>query len=801
MLKNYLKIAWRSLLKNKVSSLVNSIGLTLGISACIVILIFVRYETTFDMYHSKAEQTYRVVQQYKMTDQTLHWNTTAYPLAKALRSDFPEIDMVTQISGPVSREFTINTDQKDAVRFAEPKVFFVDPFYPKIFDVEWLAGDVNSALSDVNSVVLTEGLAKKYFELKDENYESVLGKTILLQSKDPLMVTGVVKSPPGNSDHQYNMLVPYEFFKINNTYFSENWSGNYEGTTFVVLKDQSLQKELESKISTWKKKYLNPQDDERISYALQPLGEIHNETLYGGSPGGYIIAKNILYIAAIIAFFILFIAIVNFVNLLTAQADSRSKEVGIRKVMGSKRSDLIFQFIIENSILILATLILSITVVKFLIDQININLSVIDLQLEFDWSHFGLIVLIGALTILLGATYPALVLSAYKPIRALKKKVVPQKSKRFNFRRSLVTFQFVIVQLFVMAAIILASQMSHFENGSLGFDSKAVVITEVPDFEKLKVYRDRLLGDSGISKVAFGSGPPMAVDGIQMGTNYRLPGQNENEVLMAEMKIGDVNYLDFYDLELLAGRNLLTNKEAFDEFIVNEALIKSYGWQPEEAIGKRIQINEGEATIVGVTKDFHNNSLQHEITPCVIVNWTYYLDNAFVKMVDANYRSLSSIETVWKDTFTSSIYEYKFLDDSIEREYAVERLVFNGFSIFSILAISIGCLGLFGLMYFVIARKTKEIGIRKVLGASLFQNLSFFMKEYIGLVSLAFIIAAPIVYYFMKLWLEGFTYRIELSLWMFLCGGGVTLLIAIITCSFQSVKASLANPIVALREE
>ena len=309
------------------------------------------------------------------------------------------------------------------------------------------------------------------------------------------------------------------------------------------------------------------------------------------------------------------------------------------------------------------------------------------------------------------------------------------------------------------------------------------------------------MAEASIAKVAFGSGPPMAVNGFQLGTNYRLPEQAEEESMDAEMKIGDVDYLNFYNLELLAGRNFLENKEAFDEFIVNETFLKSYGWSPSEAIGKKIQINEGIATIVGVVRDFHNNPLQYDITPCIILNWKYYLNKGFVRLNDSNYSSLETIESSWKETYTNAIYKFQFLDDAIAKEYTVENMIFTGFGIFSILSVLIGCLGLFGLMSFIVTQKRKEISIRKVLGASLFENISFFTKEYFRLVILSFIIASPVVYYLMNAWLEGFTYRIEPSLWMFLIGGFATFFIAMLTCSFQSIKASMTNPIIALREE
>lgn len=782
------------------SSFINVTGLSIGISACMVILIFVRYESTFDDYHSKSENIYRVVQHNKLPNQTLYWNVTPYPLAEALRNDFPEIEMVTQTQGPVSQEFSI-TEGSDLKRFKEPRVLFVDQFYPKTFDFEWLSGNPDTALDGINSVVLTEDIAKKYFGNSGRGYESILGKTILNQGNEPLTVTGIIKNVPGNSNQRFDILIPYEFFKTKNPDFAQNWSGNHQGTTFIVLQTHDVLKPLESKIASWKKKYLNPEEDKRISYFLQPLTNIHNETLYGSNIGGYTMPSNILYTLSVVALFILVIAIVNFINLLTAQSTSRSKEVGIRKVLGSKRLDLIFQFIFENSMVILGSLALSVVFLNILLSQLNENLSVIDLQLELGLNHIGLILVIGLSTIFFAAFYPALILSAFKPIRALRDKIQFSRRDGVSVRKSLVTFQFVIVQLFVIAAIVVSLQMDYFKSEPMGFSSDAIVMTPVPDFGKLEVYRQSLLENNTISNVTIASGPPMAVDGLQLGTRFRLPEQSSEEALDAEVKIGDSHYLDFYEMELLAGRSFTTNKEAFDEFVVNETLLKPFGWSPQEAIGKKIQTNEGEATIVGVVKDFHNNSFQREITPSIIMNWTFFQNQAFIKIGSNNTETIDKIKEIWNNTFTGSTYSLGFLNDSIEKEYVLEQLVFKGFTILSILAICIGCLGLLGLMSFVVSRKKKEIGIRKVLGANILQIFSFFTKEFIGLITLAFIIAAPLVYYFGNLWLETFAYRIEISVWMFLSGGCITLIIAIITCSFQSFKAAMVNPVKSLRTE
>ncbi|MEM8507375.1 MAG: ABC transporter permease [Bacteroidota bacterium] len=801
MFKNFLKIAIRNAFRNKLSSFINVFGLTLGISACIVILIFVEYESSFDSFHEKSDRTFRVVQHTQLQNETLYWNTTAYPLAAAMRNDFPEIERVTQISGPVTRVFQVEDSFGSSNLFQEPNVLFVDRFYPEVFDVEWVAGNKEDALKETSSAVVTEELAQKYFGLTEGNYHNALGRIIALQTKDPLKVTGVIKAPKGNGDHQYNILIPYEFFKINNPYFSSNWSGNYQGSTYVVLNKVAGKSPLESKIAGWKKKYLNPLDDKRISYHLQPLEEIHTETKYGSSPGGYIMPKNILDIAKIIALFVLLIALVNFVNLVTAQSHTRTKEVGVRKVMGSNRLRLIQQSLFENGLLIFVASIVSIVLIHGFIQLLNSNLTLMELQLAFLPKHFVYILIVAVIAIALACFYPALVFSASNPVNALRGRVQLGKNKSADLRKGLVTVQFVIVQLFVIGAIILAFQMDLFKNSDLGFDKETALITEISDVEKGALFREKLVSDANVTKVAIGSGPPMAVNGFQLGTNFRQPEQSPEESLEAEMKIGDVNYLDFFGLELLAGRNFRVNKATFDEFIVNETLLKSYGWTPKEAIGKRIQINEGEATIVGVVKDFHNNPLQSEISPCILLNWTYFQNNAFIKMEGSKLTGVDKIQSYWEELFTKSVYKQQFLDDAIEKEYLVENMVFTGFTTFSILSILIGCLGLFGLMAFIVSLKRKEISIRKVLGASLIENIVLFSQEYAKIVGLSFVIASPLVYYFMSQWLEGFTYRIQPSLWMFLSGGLITLLIALLTCSFQSVKAALANPVKSLRAE
>lgn len=796
-------LAWRNLIRHKSFTIINVLGLSIGITCCLSIIVFVQYETSFDAYHHQAAQTYRVVEDFKNPEGTLHWNTTAYPLAEALRNDFQEIPLVTQAAGPLHRLFKIEDAQGNVSRYEEDRVMMVDPFYPKVFDITWLAGNPETALLQPNAAVLTETVARKFFGDAMKDNESVLGKHILLENKDELTVTGLVADAPMNSGLRYSMLIPYEFFKVNNPYFSGNWSGNYQGTTFVTLQRGQSPADLEARIATWKKKYLKPEDDKRISYALQPLAEAHNDEVYGAGPQSYTMPQKFIYAATGIAFFILLIACVNFINLATALAANRAKEVGIRKVLGSSRFGLVKQFLREHSLLIVLSLLVSLALTQLVLRYLNTALAIIDLKLALDSRVLLWALGIGVTVMLLACFYPALVMSALRPIEALKSKFSGREGRGLSLRRTLIVFQFAIVQLFIIATIVAATQMDYFRQKDLGFSKDAVLITYIHNGKDREVFRQRLLSNPAVVDVTFSSSSPMASYDYRYGTSYRLPAQPVEEGQEAEMKGADVNYLSFYNLQLLAGRNFTTVEENLKEFIVNETLLKGLGWTPEDAVGRRLTINEGEGTVVGVVKDFHNESLQEEITPCLLMNWESFLEFTSIKLADKAKltETLPFVERTWKTTYPEGIYGYEFLDDALARKYALQQIVFQGFTSFALLTICIGCLGLYGLLSFIAIRKTKEVGIRKVLGASVRQIVTLFSREFIVLLLVAFAVAAPLAAWLMEHWLRDFAYRISLSWWMFALGAVVTLVIMLLTIGYKSVRAGMANPVDALRSE
>lgn len=803
MLRNNFILAWRNLTRQRMFSIVNILGLSLGITCCLVISIFVRYELSFDRYHTKSNQIYKVVQETKFAEGMKYWSTTAYPLAETIRHDFSNVSMVTQAAGPVPRMFRVEDKSGNVFRFEEENVLFVDPQYPKVFDFSWLQGNEETALSNSSSVVLSESLANKYFAKEMSMKESILGRTMMLNNKDELTITGVVANSPGNTSLKFNMLVPYAFFKMNNTYSANNWSGNYQGSTFVILSKEQSPDGFEKQLVTWKKKYLKPEDDNRIDYKLQSLTAMHTDSKYGNSPRSYVMPLKMIYAAIGVGLFILAIACVNFINLSTAQAANRAKEVGIRKMMGSSKAGLVAQFLIENIFLVGITLIVSIALTQFAIDGINQMLSIISLKLGFDWTSLFILFIIGLIVVICACFYPSAVMSSFKPADSLKSKF-NSNTGGLSLRRTLIVFQFAIVQLFIIATLVVGAQMDYFKNADMGFNREyPVVAMNMNEPKKSEILRQQLLSNAAIKDVSFSSSSALAEYNHNLGTSFRFPGQGEEEGIGAEEKGVDLNYLSFFGLELIAGRNFTRMEQVFTEFIINEKVCKALGRTPAQMLGQRLIINEGEGTVVGVIKDFHNTPLKGEISPCIFLNSSWWLERVNVKLHSTanTTEALSFVEKKWRELYPEGVYSYAFLDESIAKNYAIEQLVYKGFTVFSILTIAIGCLGLYGLLSFITLKKTKEVGIRKALGASVLQIVGLFNKEFIVLISVAFVIAAPLAFYFMNQWLMDFTYRISMSWWMFGLGASLTIVITLATISYQSVRAAMANPVDSLRNE
>ncbi len=801
MIRNYWKMAVRKILRDKKLTLIKILGLSIGMTCCMVIYVFVQYELSFDSYHAKADQIYRIVQHTRFADATYHWSSTAYPLAEALRNDFPELSFVTQTTGPLNRTFSLSDAESTLSKFEEDLVLFTDPFFWQVFDVNWLQGNPENAFDIPNSAILTRSLTIKIFGEKWDTCE-VLGKVIQLNSKDALQITGIVEDPLVTSSIQYRMLVPYEFYRVNNPYAAGNWSGNYQGTTYIIPEKEAETSVLEQQINAWKAKYMDAQDQQMISYALQPLTDIHTETLYSTSIQSYTMPLKAIQVAGWIGLFILLIACINFINLATAQASGQAKEVGIRKVLGSTKTQLIVQYMGENSLIIFIAILLSLLLTKICLGQLNNLFSFYHMQLSLSSDIAGICILIALCVSGLATVYPAFVMAAFEPVKALKNKIKTAHSRGFGLRTSLIIFQFAIVLMMGMGTLVVYQQLKFFQNIDLGFVKEAVVTTEVPNEEKAETLRQHLLNQTSIEDVTLATGSPTATI-IRNGTNFRLPQQSEVEGQEGEMKSIDIHYLNFYQFKLIAGRNFTRTSEQFDEFIVNEKLVKSLGMAPEEALGQELMINEGTATIVGVVEDYHNNALQEDISPAILINWKYGIYEAAIKISgkEGLEKPLAQLKDSWEAVFPEFIYHYAFLDDQLASSYQMEQLTLKGFNIFVILALLIACLGLIGLTTFSLAQRTKEIGVRKVLGATTRSIFTILSQQYLKLILIALVIAIPVANYFLVEWLASFAYRISIVWWYYALPAVVILLIALFSISGQTLKAARKNPVDSLRNE
>jgi putative ABC transport system permease protein len=581
----------------------------------------------------------------------------------------------------------------------------------------------------------------------------------------------------------------------------------------VTLSERADPQAFEHQLAALKKKYLNEADNQRISYLLQPLSDVHTETRYAEAGSGYHVSRQMLWGLVSLAVFLLLIASFNFINLTTAQALRRQKEVGVRKVVGSTQAQLFGQFLGETLLIATVAGLISLSVLHVLLDWLNRSLTIINLDLRLDASVWLFGAGLSGVVALFAGCYPAIVLSRSKPIVALKNTAIHPVGD-VSLRQGLIVLQFCITYGLLIATLVASRQMALFQQQELGFSKDAVITVTGPRNQtsgKMDAFRQRLLQDPAIRAVSLSSGAPITDN--HYGTDFRLKSESAEMNRQAEMKVVDLAYQSLFGLQTVAGTwfspgNIVPNGSPFNGLVVNETLVKMLGLTPDTAIGTTVAINEGEAPIIGVVKDFHNASLQQAITPCVLLCWnTDFFEQIHIALQTSGSQwsnvgqTLRSIEQNWQQLFPQDVYQYAFLNESLAKGYIVEQLVFDAFRVFAAISIFISCLGLFGLIAFMAEQRRKEIGIRKVLGASVAGITGLLAKDFLKLVLIAIVIASPIAYYFMNNWLADFAYRIDIQWWMFVAAGVVALAIAFLTVGGQAVKAALANPVKSLRSE
>ncbi|WP_143960305.1 FtsX-like permease family protein [Litoribacter populi] len=813
MWKNYFKAAFRNLKRNKANGFINVIGLTLGIAGALVIYTIVIYETGFDAFHSRYEHTYRLVHHNHTADGTQYWNTTAYPLAAALREEFPEVE-VTQASGPI-QAYLSTLDERKEKRFQEEKIWFVDQRYFNVFDFDqaypsgglWISGDPAKAFDEPNAVVLTLNAALKYFQEGSERPDELLGKPLLLNDESLLVVRGIIQNPPFNSNIPFEILLSYEYFLTHHGQQAESWEGNHQGTTYMVLPDGADLDSYNSQIASLKKRYLNKEDDARIEYRLQPLSEVHTNALYGSSPGSYIISKGIIRGLVLLSAVLILIACVNFINLATAQSLKRVKEIGVRKVMGSTRKQLFLQYMCEAFVLTVCAFFCGFFLGDWVIGEINRLVDFADFRFSMDFGFLSIsLLLIFAITFLTGC-YPALVMSGFSPILAMKNQWAIKNRFGLSFRHGMIVFQFFIAQALVAGTFVVASQMHYVLQKDLGYQKENIISVNLPDTDqdKKNAVREKLRQRPEIQQVSFSSGAPTTHE-RQFGTSFRQSHEPPEMRRGAELKFIDKEYFALFQLNLLAGKaEGQYNPTLSDGFLVNEALLKQLGVEAEEAVGMELLTNEGKAPIIGVVEDFHNNVLQEEIMPCIMAFWGSHFQDEVNILLRADLedpsKAISLIQNAWKEVYPDADFSFEFVDDQLKRHYKVETYLFNAFQIASGLAIFIGCLGLYGLVSLVAQQKTKEIGIRKLIGASIPNIVRLLSWDFMKLIFLAIGLATPLIYFLMDNWLQNFAYQVKLEWYYFAGASMVTIVIALVTLSFKSIKAAKMNPVYSLKSE
>lgn len=802
MLRNYLKIAWRNLSANKTHSFINIIGLSTGLTCFTLIALWITDELSYDKFNRNYDRIFRLVTTAKTETGIEESAVTSAPMAKALKGDYPEVENTVRLR--MREEIVTHNGQQ----VLQPEILLTDPSFFDVFSYSLTKGNAATALNEPYSIILTESTAKKYFGNLDP-----IGQTLTLNMYDTgygaaYKITGIMADPPKNAHFTFTMLASFKTIEVADpgTLTIDGWGdGSYY--TYLLLKKNVDHKAFSSKIAHFYGKYIG--DLFKVwgpiySYKLQPLRDIHlrSNLQYEIAAVGSITQ---VYIFSTIGIFILLLAGINYTNLATARSVSRAKEVGIKKVAGAGKDQLILQYLAESVCTAMVALLVSFLLSK-LLQPFFYQITGKDLSFI---SSVPLLLFLLGLTIfwgILSGMYPAIVLSAFKPAVVLKGSF-KSSDKGTSLRKVLVVSQFVITMILVAGIVIVYAQLSYIKHKDLGYDKEALLFLRVHgNTDVIKGYgafKNELQNNPLISGVAtsnsligggLGSGGAETVD---------IEGRSM-QVSTARVRI-DADYFNVYGIKLLAGRNFTATAatDTIRKVILNETAIKRFGWkEPQAAIGKPFRMGNRTGVVVAVTNDFHYNSLQQVIEPLAITP----LDGGFsritlridVKKAD---RAIAAIESSWKKHFPAALFDYGFLSQQIQLQYEAEERFSKIFLYFSVLSLLIACLGLYGLISYTIFQKTKEIGIRKILGATASGITAKLSASLVRPVLIACFISMPIAWYVMSSWLQNFAYRIDLSWWMFTAAAVLVLLIALMTVGFQAFKAAIANPVKSLRTE
>ena len=774
MLGSYIKTALRNIKKYKGYSFINIAGLAVGMACCILIFLWIQDETSYDRFHDNEGRLYRVVSSLEG-----EWTSTSpWAISDVLKDDFPEIVRSTRF-----RTINLLARREESSHYEE--IGFVDPDFLYMFSFPLLLGNPDKALSSTNSVILSEEAANRYF--RDEE---PVGKILNVNNSMDLKVTGVIQNVPSNSTLRFDMLAPVQILGEERL---RTWA--LETEAFVMVEENISLEDLKSKISGTTMKYDKRIENKTVINDLQPLSRMH---LYGLNDAGSILY---IYIFSAIAFIILIVACINFINLTTAKSGNRAVEVGLRKVVGANRGHLIKQFFGEAVLISFMAFVLAVLMVSLFLPSFN-NLT--QKQLTFDPVHNAPLILsllvIAFFTGVFSGSYPALLFSSFTPIQALRESgALSLKSP--VLRRVLVIFQFTVAVILIFCSIVLQRQMNYIRSKDLGFNRSYVL--RLPMNQEIQnhydAFKQSLLKNSDILSVTSASNVPLSIGNINP-VYWEGRGPDQYEVM--NFAAVDYDYFKTFQMDFVEGRSFSRDFTTDEQnYIINEAAVRFT--KMESPIGKLFSIWTREGRIIGVVKDFHSRSLHDEIRPVVFTLTTNWPHNyIFVRTNPERVQSsLRSMEATWKQFAAGYPFEYDFLDDIFNRQYQTDQRMGQVINDFTFLAIFISCLGLFGLASYMAERRTKEIGIRKVLGASVSSVVLMFSKDFTKWVIAANVIALPIAWYVASRWMQNYAYRISISWWLYLLSGGLALTIALLTVGYQSLKSAFANPADSIRYE
>jgi putative ABC transport system permease protein len=810
MIKNYFKIAWRNLLKNKVYSFVNIVGLAIGMASAILLFAIIHFELSFDTFHEKSSRIYRVVREVKTNDGNVDYTSGAsLAMIDAIKQEIPQIEKVVPVCGTLEPQITVlgkdpNSNSNSSKYTEENQGICAGPEFFEVFNFKWLVG-TPKVLSEPNVVVLSKKYAEKYFG----KYEDAVGQYLKYNNNTVMKVVGILDEIPLNTDLPANIVFSYGSKRSNPSNFGfgayDNWgSTSSMDNIFVLLPENFTEQQANSQLDVFTKKHWDPKKENDVKkHTLSSITNMHYDERYSNYADRTISKKKIAGIA-LVGLLVIFMACINFINISTAIATKRAKEVGVRKTMGSQNAQLIKQFMTETMVLVGLSMVIGLLLARLCLPLLT---SLFDYPAEANpfsepilWVFVVLIFL--AINILSGI-YPSLVLSSFTPLDAFRQKIKVGFTKGLSLRQGLIVFQFSIALIMMFGTLVNYVQMRFIETMDTGY-KKEGVYTFTMDTEyknRFDAFKNKLKEIPEVQSVSFSNDEPSSQNNWQ--SNFAYDNAAKDADFNVDMKFADSDFFETYGLKIVAG-NIYSSTDTLKKFVVNETLLKKLGVKnPETAIGKTIRVGGWEPfPIVAVIKDFQVGSAKDEISPVLATIAPKFYWKGGVKVSSGNLSAtVKKIAETYSDVFPEVVFNGSFYEETLNNYYKEEQQLGLLYRIASILAIFISCLGIFGLATFVAEQRIKEIGIRKVLGATILNITGLLSKDFLKLVVVSMVIAFPVAYYFMNAWLQDFKFRTDIQWWYFVVVGILALIITLLSVSYQSTRAALMNPVKSLKTE